>query len=697
MNSIASAFDRALRLHQLGRFREALEGYAAVLAVAPNHAPALHFSGIVLQQSGDCAGAADRIRKAIAVDPAPAEPWANLAVALALLGQHAAAIDAANEAARRAPRDPAIWTNLAASQFQTGRYGDAERSARAAIAVDSRHARAWYTLALALEPPGRLLEALAAAARAAALAPREVAYAGLTAQLQETLGQLDTARRTLEAALARTPMAAPLHSQFANLAERLGDLDVAASEHEHALRLQPENGAALSELVFLRKRMGDWHDLAALQAQFRVGVREGRPFLTPFTYLSDPSSRAEQRACAERWTACVTQPARPERRSLGEGRLRVGYLSRDFFDHPTAVLVAGVLEAHDRSRYDVVAYSSGPDDGSALRARVAAACERFVDVRGASPLALAQRIRADGIDVLVDLKGHTDGAPTQVLALRPAPIQVHWLGYPGTLGAPFVDYLVADPVVSPSEEAGDFAEALVLLPWSYQSNDRSRVATPPRPRPDCGLPADAVVLCCFNNTYKLNPDVFDAWAKILAAVPRAVLWLLARGEDDPAIGNLRREAAARGIAPERLVFALRVAQPAYLGLYRHADLFLDTWPYNAHTTASDALWEGCPVLTWRGPTFAGRVAASLLRAVGLPELVAADRDAYVAAAIALANDAPRRARLRAYLEGPGRASPLFDAAGFARSLERAFDVMAAQYRAGRKGPIAVAAADGNGR
>lgn len=691
MTSIAAAFDRALRLHQQGNVREALAGYAAVLAAEPNHAPALHFSGIALQQSGDCAGAVDRIRKAIAVDPAPADPWANLAVALDMLGQRAAAIDAASEAARRAPRDPQICTNLAGLQLRLGRHDDAERSARAAIAADPAYVPAWYTLAVILEPQGRLLEALDAASRAVAMAPDDFASAGLKAQLQETLGQLDMARRTLEAALVRAPMVAPLHSQLAQLAEAQGDLPAAAREHEHALRLQPEDGAALSRLLFLRKRMGDWHDLSALQARFRQGVHERRPHLTPFSFLSDPSTRAEQRACAEQWTACVTRPAPPERRALGGGHLRVGYLSSDFFDHPTAVLVAGVLEAHDRSRYDVVAYSTGPDDGSALRRRVAAACERFVDAREAAPMALAQRIRDDGIDLLVDLKGHTDGAPTQVLALRPAPIQVHWLGYPGTLGAPFVDYLIGDPVVTPPEDAGDYAEALVLLPWSYQSNDRSRVATPPPSRATCGLPADAVVLCCFNNTYKLNSDVLDAWAKVLAAVPPAVLWLLARGDDDPAIGNLRREAAARGIAPERLVFAMRAPQPAYLGLYQHADLFLDTWPYNAHTTASDALWEGCPVLTWPGPTFAGRVAASVLRAVGLPELVAADRDAYIRAAIALADDAPRRARLRVHLEGAGRASPLFDAAGFTRALESAFDAMAAQYRAGRKGPVRISA------
>ncbi len=685
------ALEQALQYHRQGKLREALERYATILAADPSHAGALHLSGVALHQSGDHAGAVERIRQSIAIDPAPAEPWSNLALALDALGRREPAVNALTEAARRAPNDPQIWTNLAALQLALGRYSDAERSVRAAIAADSRDAAAWCTLALVLEPQGRLLEALDAASRAVALAPGEVTPAGVKAQLQAALGQFDLARRTLDAALIRVPMAAPLHAQLAEIAERQGDLRAAGDAYERALRLQPDSGQVLSQLLFLRKRLGDWRDLDALQARFREGVGKRWSFLTPFSFLSDPSTRAEQRACAENWTAPLVHSTVPIRRRLHLGRLRIGYLSGDFYDHPTAVLLAGVLEAHDRSRFEIVGYSTGPDDRSALRTRVAAACDRFVDLRGVAPEIIAGRIRDERIDVLVDLKGHTAGAPMEVLALRPAAIQVHWLGYPGTLGAPFVDYLIGDPVVTPPEEEADYTESLVTLPWSYQCNDRSRVATAPPPRAACGLPADAVVLCCFNNSYKINPQVFDAWAQILAAVPDAVLWLLARGEDDPAIDNLRREANARGIVSERVIFATHRPQPEYLGLYRHADLFLDTWPYNAHTTASDALWQGCPVLTRRGATFAGRVAASLLRAVGLPELVATDCDAYVAAGIGLAREPARRAALRAFLEGPGRASPLFDAAEFTRALESAYEAMADQFRTGRRSSIRIPA------
>jgi len=690
MDSPTTPMDRALRLHQQGRLREAFDQYQAILAAEPNHAAALHYSGVVLHQSGDHAGAVLRIRRAIAIDPAPPEPWANLAPALEALGQPDAAVDALQEAARRAPRDPQILGNLAASQLGVGRLAAAERSARAAIAVDSTFAVGWYNLALVLEPQGRLLEALDAASRAAAIAPDGVAHAGLLAQLQEALGEFGAARRTLEVALARHPMAAPLHSQLARVAERQGQLPAAMQAFERAHRLDPADGAALSQLLFLRKRTCDWHDLAALQARFRDGITARRPFLTPFSFLSDPSTRAEQRRCAEIWSARFPPAPAGPRRPLHEPRLRIGYLSADFHDHPTAVLTAGVFEAHDRRRFEIVGYSTGPDDGSALRARVAAAFDRFVDARELTAGALASRIRAEGIDILVDLKGHTLAGTLEVLAHRPAPIQVHWLGYPGTLGAPCVDYLIGDPVVTALDEAADYAEALIQLPDSYQSNDRSRAAAAPPPRAALRLPAEAVVLCCFNHAFKINPGVLDAWAEVLAAVPDAVLWLLARGDEDPAIGNLRREAAARGIAPERLVFATYRPTADYLALYRHADLFVDTWPYNAHTTASDALWMGCPVLTWRGSTFAGRVAASLLHAAGVPELVVPDRDAYVAEAVALARDPGRRAALRSRLEGPGRASPLFDVARFTRSLEAAFAEIAGQYRDGRREAVRIA-------
>lgn len=688
--TLETSLDEALEAHRRGKLREALQRYTAILAEHPGHASALHYSGVVLHQSGDHAGAIERIRKSIAIDGTAAEPWANLAHALAALGQSEAAIGALEEAARRAPRDPEIWSNLAVSQLGLGRFADAEQSARAAIAVDPRHAHGWYNLAHVLEPQGRVLEALDAAGRAAAIAPEEPATAGFKAELQQRIGQLEPARRTLEGALARHPAVAPLHGQLGSVLERLDQPAAAAKAHESALRLEPDNGAALASLLFLRKRMCDWRDLASLQRRFRDGVAAGRPFLTPFSFLSDPSTRAEQRRCAERWSSALVRPAGGERRALGTGPLRIGYLSGDFYDHPTAVLTAGVFEAHDRARFRIAGYSTGPDDGSAMRSRLAVAFDRFVDARDWPARALAERIRADGIDLLVDLKGHTEGAPLEVVALRPAPLQLHWLGYPGTLGAPFVDYLIGDRIVTPLAEAADYSETLVQLPGSYQSNDRTRFAGPAVPRADLGLPEGAFVFCCFNQSYKINPTLLDAWARILREVPGCVLWLLARGADDPSVAHLRREIEARGIAPTRLVFATRRPQPDYLALYRHADLFLDTWPYNAHTTAADALWEGCPVLSVRGETFAGRVASSLLHAVGLPELAAANMDDYVAAAIALAGDADRRACLVAHLKGPGRSSALFDVAAFTRGLESAYARIAEQYRAGRREPVVIA-------
>ena len=320
-----------------------------------------------------------------------------------------------------------------------------------------------------------------------------------------------------------------------------------------------------------------------------------------------------------------------------------------------------------------------------MRARLQAGFDRFVDAHSWQPERLAAPIDADRIDLLVDLKGHTYAAPTSVLALRPVPIQVSYLGYPGTMGAAFIDYLIGDAVVTPFTHAGDYSETLVQLPASYQINDRQRPFTVAPPRPALGLPEDAFVFCCFNQSYKLNPQVLDAWARILAAVPRSVLWLLA-GNDEatgrPLVANLEREAVSRGIEPDRLVFAARRPYADYLGLYARADLFLDTWPYNGHTTASDALWAGCPVLTWLGDTFAGRVGASLLTAIGLPELIAPDVAGYVERAIAFAGDGEWRARSRLHLAGAGRESPLFDTATTTRALEAAYVQMIDQHRRG---------------
>lgn len=683
MTTLANEFDRAFRLHQQGKLREAFMRYDAILKADPRHAAALHYSGVVLHQSGNHWGAVERIRASIAIDAASSDAWSNLAMALHAGGRPEAAVNALKSAAELAPQSPGVLANLAAAQIGMGLSAEGEMSARQAIAADATHANAWYNLALALEPQGRLLEALDAAGRAAGMAPAEARYAGYKAHLEDAAGAPDKAVATLEGALARHPASFLLRFELANLQDRQGDLPGAAASYEQVVKLQPHHGPALAQLIYTRSRMADWADRDRLVKTLRAEVAAGTSQISPFVLLALPSSRAEQRKCAENWVQAMGgAPAERARTPISVARLRIGYLSADFHTHATAFLAAGLFERHDRSRFEVVGYSTGPDDRSPMRARLRNAFGRFVDLQGRDPAAIGDAIRADRIDILVDLKGHTEGASPIVLARRPAPIQVHYLGYPGTLGGGLADFLIGDSVVTPIEHAADYSETLILLPHSYQVNDRLRPVNAPPPRSELGLPDVGIVFCNFNHSFKISPQVFDTWSKILKAAPGSVLWLLARGEADPAMANLRREATSRGIDPARLVFAQYRPNADYLGLYRHADLFLDTWPYNAHTTASDALWAGCPVLTVFGTTFAGRVAASLLTAAGLPDLVRATIDDYAATAIALAHDPTERQRLKDHLAGPGHTSALFDTEQTTRALEAAYLAMAEQYRQG---------------
>ncbi len=532
--SISTEFERAYRLHQQGKLREAFLRYDAVLAADPGNAPALHYSGVVLFQAGKLPEAAERIRASLKLEPRSPDAWSNLALVLDSAGRREAAVNALKEAAKLAPRSPEIHANLAASELGLGRTGEAEASARAAIAADSYHAAGWHNLALALQAQNRVLEALDAAGRAVGAASAEPAYAGVKAQLEMAAGMMARARSTLDAALARTPRSAALRLELAGLLECEGDLAGAMDAYRDAMQLEPGHGAALSQLLFLRQRTADWRDLGDLRKRFRDGVAAGMPQLSPFVLLSQPSTRAEQRRCAEAWSAALAPLAAPEAvapidpvpvqavspaRLAGGERLRLGYLSADFHTHATAYLAAGLFEAHDRRQFEVIAYSTGPDDRSAMRARLVRGFDRFIDAAGFSPERLADTMHRDRIDILVDLKGHTEGAAPAVLGLRPAPIQVHYLGYPGTLGGGLVDYLIGDAIVTPPQHAADYAETLALLPGSYQVNDRSRVVADPPSRDALGLPSQGIVLCCFNNSYKINPEVFDAWMKILAELP----------------------------------------------------------------------------------------------------------------------------------------------------------------------------------
>lgn len=681
--------EAARRCYREGKFRETLGLCEAIIQRDPGDAEALSLSGMVLHRLGDFRAAASRLRAAVALDPKSADRWANLAIVLEDLGQAEAAVETLGHALRIDPQAHEIASSLSAMLWRLARFPEAEAAARRALERHARYPAAWYHLALALEAQGRHLEALDAIRRAAALDPDQPAHAGLQAQIEDALGAEDKARSTYEAALARHPLAVPLRFAYATHLERRGEGAAALAAYEDVLRQEPGHGPALSQSMQLRRELAVWEGLSAVEQQLRSAVARGGGLISPFVLLASPSTRAEQHRCAQAWSRRLGSAAAAggRRRRLSSGRLRIGYLSADFYTHATAFLAAGLFETHDRGRFEVVGYSTGPDDQSPLRARLVRAFDRFIDGRFMGAREIAEAIRDDRIDILVDLKGHTAGSQPQILALRPAPIQVHYLGYPGTLGSGEVDYLLGDGIVTPAEHARDYEETLVRLPGSYQVNDRERPIGPTPSRTSLGLPEHAIVFCNFNAIYKINPAVIDVWADILRSVRGGVLWLLVPRADHPAAANLRREVEARGIDPARLVFATKRSNPDYLGLFGQADLFLDSWPYNAHTTASDALWAGCPVLTLLGETFAGRVGASLVTAVGLPELVTRSPRDYAARAIDLAGDRAELRRLRAYLASAGRASPLFDTVATTRALERAYLAMAEQYRRIERSPI----------
>ena len=689
---------RALALYRSGRLRDTLHACIEHLGRAPPYPPTLSLLGRVLYDAGHYKDAAGEMERSLGIDANQIDTWLNLAQARGKLLRIEEALVAINNAIAISPLDAQINAVSAGIALEIGQIDAAESHARRATQLDPALASGWFNLALALQSQERLADARTAAHRALSLDPGDIAIAGLSAQLDAELGDLVSARETLSKALIRHPGHAALTMEQAWVASRAHDLPAAIDAYARVLEAQPGNGSALSQLIFCKKQALDWTGLDALQARFSAGVAAGMRLLTPFSFLSDPSTRGQQRQCAAAWAAGFPPPGITVPTSGGDAvptppagrRLRIGYLSGDFYQHPTAVLLAGVLEQHDRKRFEVFAYSTGPDDGSAMRARIVAAVDRFVDIRDRNAERLAARIRADELDVLVDLKGYTEGAPTAALAMRPAPIQVHWVGYPGTLAAPFIDYLMVDKTVVPGAHRADYSEALVSLPNCYQPNDRSRSPSGAPSREGLGLAHADVVFAGFNAPWKLNAEVFDAWGRILATTPRSVLWLLARDDGDPAIGNARRELARRGIAGERVIFAARRAEPDYLALFGIVDIFLDTWPYNAHTTASDALWMGCPVVTWLGETFAGRVGASLLHAVGLPELIADSIDDYVALAIALASDPDRRALLRAKLLRARTESPLFDVAAITHHVESAFETMVEQHRDRRRESFEIA-------
>jgi predicted O-linked N-acetylglucosamine transferase (SPINDLY family) len=490
--------------------------------------------------------------------------------------------------------------------------------------------------------------------------------------------------------VAADPGDARFHFGLASTLETLRQWDQALDAYLAALECRPGLPEAVNGALFMTRATCAWEQYPALAARFREAIAHDKPGLSPFVALAEPLPPEEQLRCARTWSREKVRRAgqreipsdtRP-RKNRGT-LITVGYLTSEFRRHPTAYTKVGLFEHHDRSRFRVIGYCNGDDDGSDIRRRIVAAVDEFVDLRGLRPGEAAESIRRDSPDVLIDLKGHTENALTEALALRPAPVQAAWVGFPGSTGADFIDYAIVDPVVVPETEAGTFSESLIWLPETYWAEDDRRARPGPAPsRPACGLPESAVVLACFNNSYKLHPDTFDFWMSLLRDLDNTVLWLQDTNPRTRLKDNLRGQAAARGVAPERIIFCPKLPLEDYLARYQVADLFIDTLPYNAHTTAADALWTGLPVVSLPGRTMASRVAASLLQAAGLGDLVVHTKDEYRSLVSALVDNPARLEALKARVASRVPASPLFDTARFTRHFESALSYMARRARSG---------------
>ena len=634
---------------QRGRWTEA-EGYlTAAIAAGAKLETTFYNYGVVLKELGRPAEAIAQIDRAIAINPRSAEAHFDKAMCLLALKRYDAVQVHLEQALAVNPNlvSALVWLGHLLSEVD--RTDDAFAAYERALAVDPQSADAWHGRAKLLRRRRRYQEALAAFNKALSINPRL------------TEAWLDRGRMFLEG------------KQY----------EAAAASFSAVVQLDPDALFAKGSLQYVKMVMCDWRDFDVAVQDAERGISAGKPVAHPVTWLALSDSGRSHQICAENYNRQFFPATGDGQAGVNHGseKLRIGYVSGEFRDHATTHLLVGVLESHDRSRFEIHAFDNGIDDGSDHRARVVKAVNGVVDISRLGAEGAVERIRARGIDVLVDLSGYFGLGRMDVFARRAAPLQVSYLGFPGTLGADYIDYIVADRYVIPEADRSLYNEKVVYLPGCYQPNDGQKaISSRAVTRADAGLPEGAVVFCGFNKTHKILPFVFDTWMRILRAVEGSVLWLLA--DNATAQENLRREAAARDVDPGRLIFAQHVPLDEHLARHRLADLFLDTLPYNAHTTASDALWAGLPLLTQSGSSFPGRVAGSLLNTIGLPQLIAETAEQYQKMAIELARDREKLAAIRADLAAKRLTSPLFDTAAYTRGLERAFEMMAERQRAG---------------
>ncbi|WGS22666.1 MULTISPECIES: tetratricopeptide repeat protein [unclassified Bradyrhizobium] len=624
--------------------------FKRVIKADPSNAAALNLITVTMMATGRFAEAQPYIERATSINPSSDVSFYNYGIILKHLNSPRQALEKFTKALALNPNVAATWNNRGATYNDLGEHHAALRDFDKAISLNRAYAEAYTNLGNTLVMLKRSLDAVVAYQKALSINPR----------LAEALFGLG------------------------NSFYDLNRYDEAFHAYDGAFSINPHLSDVEGARLHTKMRLCDWNALEVDLNRLTASIRSGKPVCGPFALLSLTDSPEDHLSCARAWTTKRHPSAsKPMARGgpLHHEKIRLAYVSTDFREHATAHLISELFESHDKTRFELFAYSLGPDDSSKVRARIVSAFNHFVSCEDRTDADVARIIADAEIDILVDLNGFTKGARTNILAHRPAPIQVNYLGYPGTMAAPYIDYIVGDASILTAADHAAYSEKLIVLPNSYQPNDRMRqIASSAIARSDFGLPEEQFVFCCFNNGFKILPATFARWMRILKAVEGSVLWLLA--DNQTAMQNLRKEAEARGVEPTRLVFASRMKPAEHLARHRLADLFLDTLPYNAHTTASDALWAGLPVLTQHGKTFAGRVAASLLIAVGLPELITRTSEEYESLAVQLATNPDRPASIRAKLASGRATAPLFDTESYANHIEAAYRSMYDRYQAG---------------
>jgi len=571
----------------------------------------------------------------------------------------------------RCPKDFLLWLHLARARLKLDEFTTGADAACRALALEPGNELALKIAATCMQCSGRerdLVTLFDSVNR------QSIGDPELHLQLGAALFRLGRGTEAVQAifdSLRRDPRNFEAFAQLGTVFQLMHMPLEARESFRNALALGAPSVEMLSAIVFTSLQAASWDNLAQDMTALDAAVQTTGEWPPPFFCLNFSWNRQQQLAAMrskarQLFDSIEPLPARGGRR-LGD-RIRVGYVSGDLHEHATAYLVAELFERHDRARFDIYAYSYGDNDGSAMRERIEKSFGgNFRDARELSNKALAQLIRSDAIDVLIDLKGYTLHTRSEVFAYRAAPLQVNFLGFPGSLGSELYDYVIGDPIVTPLEDADGYAEKIAQMPGCYQPNDRRRPLPPAATREECGLPSDAFVFCSFNANYKITPQVFDRWCALLRAAPDAVLWLFVTNHQ--ARHNLAQEAAQRGVDPARLFWAQTVPIAQHVARVQAADLFLDTMPVNAHTTASDALWAGVPLVTTLGETFVSRVAASLLHAAGVSELIAKDLAAYEQIALNLVRDRGKLQALRGRLQSTRHSSTLFDTKRYVGEFE----------------------------